>query len=493
MKRILALVLAAALALPLVSCGGGTSLLTEETETLVRTVEEKTVETEGVSGEHEVKGFCVGFGRADITPEDSVPLSGYGNVESRMSTNVLDPLYATCVALQDENGERMLIYQLDIINTGASLMDPARRVIETATGVPGDHVLLNATHTHSGPATGNDDAGIARWQTKALKAFAQAAKDAVADLDACTGVFVNTTETDRLNFVRRYYTEDGFYTDNVVYGNGAITAHETEIDQEMRLVKFTRKNQPDVILANWQAHNHRTGGSTKTDISSDFVGIFQKETEKALGAKMLYLQGGAGNINPTSRIKGEARYTDYKDIGKALTEHLKTGLEDMKEVQPGAIRVASMSFDAVIDHTQDYRLEDALKVKALYDQNKRNEASALAKQLGFGGYFEATAIVGNAKKGASASVALNCYAFGDVGIAAAPFEMFCQTYRDLRAKSPFAMTLTCGYSNTSHGYMPAAECFANMGYEVAQCHYVEGTAEIIENYQLDMLNELKTK
>ncbi len=493
MKRTLAILLTIALLLPLVACGGGGSLVQEEeTETLIRTTTEK--ETEAVSGKHNVTGFCVGFGRADITPDGSVPLSGYGNVTQRMSTNVLDPLYATCIALQDEAGERLLIYQLDIINTGSSLTEPARRVIESATGIPGDHVLFNATHTHSGPAySTTDDAGIGRWLTKALKAFAQAAKDAVADLDACTGIYVGATETERLNFVRRYYTEDGFTTDNVTYGTGAITGHETPVDEEMRLVKFTRENQPDVVIANWQAHNHRTGGSAKTDISSDFVGIFQKETEKTLGVKMLYLQGGAGNINPTSRITGEALYTNYKDIGKALAKHLTEGLKDMKEVQPGAIRASSMTFDAVVDHTQDGRLEDAMRVKAVYDQDKRTEAMALAKQLGFGGYFEATALVGNAKKGVSEEVSLECYAFGDVGLAAAPFEMFCQTYQDLRAKSPFAFTLTCGYSNTSHGYMPAAECFANKGYEVAQCHYVEGTAEIIENYQLDMLNELKTK
>ena len=301
---------------------------------------------------------------------------------------------------------------------------------------------------------------------------------------------MGTTETERLNFVRRYYLENGFMTDNVTYGSGNVVSHETPIDEEMRIVKFTRKNQPDVILANWQCHNHRTGGSTKTDVSSDFVGRFQMETEKALGVKMLYLQGGAGNVNPTSRISGEARFSDYKEIGRALEEHLEEGLKDLREIRPGAIRAAALTFDAVVDHSGEDRLVQAQEVTGLYQQNKRDEAMRLAKSYGFGGYMEASALVTNARKGTSEAVTVNCYAAGDLAFAAAPFEMFCQTYRDLRAVSPFAFTLTCGYSNTSHGYMPAAECFRNRGYEVANCHYVEGTAEIITGHQLDMLNAL---
>ena len=163
MKRVLSLLLIPALIFSLVSCGP--SLAPEEApETQIRTAPPTETAEEAVSGVHEVTGFCVGFGREDITPEDSVPLSGYGNVLYRMSARVLDPLYSTCVALQDENGERLLIFQLDIINTGASLTDSIRYSVEKATGVPGDHMLINATHTHSGPAySASDPAPAFTW------------------------------------------------------------------------------------------------------------------------------------------------------------------------------------------------------------------------------------------------------------------------------------------------------------------------------------------
>ncbi len=492
MKRILAVLMTLAMLLPLFSCGGGTSLVEGGTETK-ETAATAADTAEADAGPHEVSGFSAGFARADITPETSVPLAGYGNVENRMSTNVLDPLYATAIALQDESGEKLVIIQLDIINTSKGICDPIRKMILKESGIDEDHILINATHTHSGPSTGTSNPGVTRWQTKMIRATAQAVKDALADLDACTGLSVGATETEGMNFVRRYYTENGFVSPNVTIGTGKITAHETEVDKEMRIVKFDRKNQPAIIIANWQAHNHKTGGEAKTDISSDFVGVFQKKAEEQLGVKVLYLQGGAGNINPYSRISGEALYGDYKDFAQALVDHMVDGLGHMTSTPLGKIRTASGTIEAVVDKPVGEDLNLCKRVYDLYNNNNKPAAEALAKQNGLTGYIEAISSYRNAQKEDTEEVTLRCYAIGDVAITAAPFEMFCQTEKALREASPFDYTVTRGLPNTSHGYMPAAECFPNKGYEVFQCHYVQGTAEQINEKQLEMLNELKAK
>ena len=39
--------------------------------------------------------FSVGFARVDISPVESVPLEGYGNVHLRMSQGILDPIMGT--------------------------------------------------------------------------------------------------------------------------------------------------------------------------------------------------------------------------------------------------------------------------------------------------------------------------------------------------------------------------------------------------------------
>ena len=52
----------------------------------------------------------IGYGKACITPEESVPLAGMGNTSKRMSTMILDDLYATCVAFTDEKGQTVLLF-----------------------------------------------------------------------------------------------------------------------------------------------------------------------------------------------------------------------------------------------------------------------------------------------------------------------------------------------------------------------------------------------
>ena len=495
MKKALALILTLALTLPLFACGGGGSSLLEETETaetLIRTSAPLT--TDGASGEHDATGFCAGFGRADITPTKPVPLAGYGDTSKRISQNVLDNLYFTIFLLQDESGEKLAIVQMDVIAIWPAIQGQIRSLICKATGVKEEYVLLNATHTHSGPDGYSEEGSVGSWRGLLYKAVTAASKAALADLDRCEKIRVGTVETDRLNFVRRYYLEHGFACDNATYGTGEITGHESPIDQEMRLVRFVRKNQPDLVMANWQCHPHRTGSSTKFDISSDIIGTWRKKAEAEMDVKFLYLQGGAGDVNPTSRIVSEQRFTDYRDIGHALCDHMFDGLNNnMTETAPGAIRAEKSDLIGTVSHNKEELVETCRTISSLWSGSSsadRAEAQSLLAANALTSIYEVRAILSRANYGETDAIPLYCYAFGDVAIASAPFEMFNQTEKGLREVSPFPFTLTCGYSNSGMGYMPAADVWDNEGYEVVTCRFVKGTAEAITGRQLEMLGRL---
>lgn len=51
----------------------------------------------------------VGFGRKDIMPIGSIELGGLGNGPHRKSENILDTLYATCIAITDSEGQALLL------------------------------------------------------------------------------------------------------------------------------------------------------------------------------------------------------------------------------------------------------------------------------------------------------------------------------------------------------------------------------------------------
>ncbi len=92
-----------------------------------------------------------GAAAVDITPKRSCFLYGYPHIE-RQSTSAHDPLLASALYLSDGETSTLFIAN-DVIFVPKRLADRARRRIEEATGVPVAHVMVTATHTHSGPVT----------------------------------------------------------------------------------------------------------------------------------------------------------------------------------------------------------------------------------------------------------------------------------------------------------------------------------------------------
>jgi hypothetical protein len=92
-----------------------------------------------------------GAASIDISPTDSQFLFGYPHVE-RFSTGIHDPLLSTALYLCDGRIEVMFIAN-DIIFVTKALTQRVRRRIQELTGMPAGHIMITATHTHSGPKT----------------------------------------------------------------------------------------------------------------------------------------------------------------------------------------------------------------------------------------------------------------------------------------------------------------------------------------------------
>ncbi len=106
----------------------------------------------------------VGFGVADITPPLGFPLAGYGGLERRTipfgsasgrahyfrgATSVHDRLQARAMLLE-RDGAPLVFVRMDLVAMTAALTAAIRdRVADL--GIPRDHIVVSATHTHSGP------------------------------------------------------------------------------------------------------------------------------------------------------------------------------------------------------------------------------------------------------------------------------------------------------------------------------------------------------
>ncbi|MGV2333040.1 MAG UNVERIFIED_CONTAM: hypothetical protein LVR18_02570 [Planctomycetaceae bacterium] len=87
-----------------------------------------------------------GAATSNITPE----LGGgiVGGFAAVPSTDIHDELHARCLVL-DDGRTQVAVVVCDLLGIHHKVSETARRRIEQQTGIPANHVLISATHTHS--------------------------------------------------------------------------------------------------------------------------------------------------------------------------------------------------------------------------------------------------------------------------------------------------------------------------------------------------------
>ena len=105
MKKILCLVLAAAMILSLCACGGST-----------------------VQEEEPAPQLKIGFGKVNVTPNDPISMIGSSTRGARISEGLISYLFATCIAVQ-WGSELYLLYTVDNLSIAENAVVTLREAI----------------------------------------------------------------------------------------------------------------------------------------------------------------------------------------------------------------------------------------------------------------------------------------------------------------------------------------------------------------------------
>lgn len=472
MKRIFTLFLAMLMVLSLIACGAGGSAETTQAATA------------------EAACFKAGFGYANITPkQDGLPMAGYS--DGRVSAGYMTYLEARAVAVQDEAGEILLFVTADL-----SFIRPkfGKQVMEKMTqqlGLPEDHIILSGTHTHGSIETESLSAkGVPEFNEFASNGMVEAARLAIEDLKPAE-IYVGTAITENLNFVRRYFMDDGSFTTDNFPGTGTkVVSHETEADPQLVMTRFVREGGKDILISNFQAHPHLEGKFE--GVSAETVGAMRDAFEAEFDVHSLHWQGAAGNLNSRSRIDGETRTKDRKEYAQLMLGYAKPVFESMTKVESGPIQVKSYDYVAIIDRSRDHLIDAARQVTDYFKAGNNAEAcKPLANELGLVGYHQAMRIVWNYENGESFDAKLIAWSFGDVSGIVTEYELFDTAGMYIKENSPFEQTFIVGYAYPGTGsYIPDVAAYANGGYERDSCRYVSGTSEEMCDIYLDLLNQM---
>lgn len=397
----------------------------------------------------------VGYGRADVTPRQSVPLSGLsnsvvgGSTSDRMHKDVRNPLYATCIALTDETGNTVLVYHLDFLLSYASSLTFVKIAIAKEFGINGNQIMITSTHNHSGPDVTSSLAVMEDYREQLEDWMVEAARQAMADRKPAK-MYITDVELEKMNFVRHYLMNDGTYVgDN--FGSAAgktYVKHVVDADNQMQLIKFTREGSKDIVLMNWQGHPTGHGDFRYSILSC--VDETRKVVEKEMDCHFAYFLGASGNVNSSSRIKGEQITTTgvyYEELYQKLGMEAVKAAANFKQVQTGSIRFLS------------------------YEYTAKDKTDAAATKL----------------------VPMYAFSFGEVAFVTAAYEMFTENGMGIKEGSPYEMTFvaTCSNEGAYLAYIPSEYAFGYNSYEAQMSRVAPGTAEILEKEYIALLNRLQ--
>lgn len=473
MKKVISIILVLMMVLGLCACGEG-------------------------GGNKASAGLQVGYSKGNITPTTlGIPMGGYGNAQHRLSTGYLDYTYATVIAVTDEAGETVLLITNDLIRMPGNWTKATRQAITQATGIPEDHIMLCATHTHASVDVGNAGASPtdAYFVNDYSKAVVKACQDALADRSPAT-IQTGSDTIDGMNFVRHYLMSDGSYAgDNHGSFEGAeIVKHATDADNEFQLVRFVRaaEDKKDVVIMNWQAHPGFTGGTDKTVLSADFIGTIRDHVEKNAGVEFFYVTGSAGNLNATSRIEGEAQTKDYKEYGQIMGDAVINALgNNMKEVSSGSVKTTQVMFTGKIDRSEDHLLDIAKEVTTLFKSTgDRTAANNLARSNGLQSVYHATSIVSRSTYSDDVKMELNVIGIGDISVITAPYEMFDTQGMFIKENTPYDTTIIMTLANGMNNYIASEFAFEYGCYEVDNHLMEKGTAETLADKYVEVLKTM---
>jgi len=312
-----------------------------------------------------VSESLAGWATVDITPDIGVPLGGRGPQFAGID-EVVDPLFAQALVLCDARGHRTLIVSLDVVGIGTAFSFAVRQNLAALTGIPYESVILNFSHTHSGPMTIMDKypviadtpANLAAYEARLAERIASVSLAAVANVApvrampfaGSTQIGMNRRQRQPDGGVSMQPDPDGFVVRELwgldlqrVSSSGSGSRGNSEGATGSRCILFSAACHAVTVYSwKWAA------------CSADFPGAARNELSRALGpgVQAQFLQGFGGNVRPARLVDREAvKFRpavdgDHLEIGKALARDVQTALAADPPAVELDIRGASGRFRA---------------------------------------------------------------------------------------------------------------------------------------------------
>ena len=379
---------------------------------------------------------------------------------------------------------RICLVSLDAQNMRSYLSRPIAKRIAAAAGIPEDHVLVCATHTHRGPRTSDIFCGTpnAEYLRRMEEGSVQAAVKAFKSLDdPATGaraelLFAQSQEA-TIGRNSRLLLKDGsigWYG----YDRSDALRPTGPYDPDLYVVALRRADGGFAGLAfNHSVHN--IGEIREGHMSSCFYGLAALELERRHKATTLFLPGAIGSThNATYNNSGVPAAECVHRVVAAVDE----ALGRLEPALPGPVRVLNRPFAYRVR-----QFDEAKEAAAVKSYLERYAPRSAAQQIEI---FRKMREQMTPHQGELRQTRLQVFRLGDLAMVGIPGEMFASLGLEIRRRSPFRHTCIVGLANEQISYIPDRKAYADGGYQTwAGWHSMleVGTGEAMVDQAVAML------
>jgi hypothetical protein len=373
----------------------------------------------------------------DVTPPPGHRLDGYA-ARTGLATGTADPLRATVIWLSTADDPGVLWLTLDAIAVSKDLTAALSAAAGAAAGIPASHVVVSASHTHSGPSgwTGEIHPVIpAERESDLVDALVSSVQGASLERRP---VNASWRSIEVVGVGTNRHRQNGPH-DNTA---GILALHSPDGSLEAVLLDF--------------ACHPTTYGPENLQYSADWPGAARAALAPAVVG---FLQGAAGDVSPrfTRQGRGAAEVTR---LGRLLATRVRESLAGPGLALGGfAPGIRRTTLDLPVRAFPSPAAAAELVTAAEARLNGSDDPSGRISQTRLDG-ARGQALMAVASVPPALSLPISVVTLGDVCWINLPIELFAAHGATLQQDSTHPITRVIGYTDGYFGYVvdpPAAD------------------------------------
>ena len=408
----------------------------------------------------QTSGWKAGVAKIVITPREPLWMGGY-SVREKPADGKIHDLCAKALYIEDTSGNKGLLITADLVAFSKVVSDRIRDGLQARIGLSRAQIILNSSHTHSGPVLSEaltDIYPMDDFQKQKVEQYSGWLVDQIVELGQKAQKDAEAARVYSQNGVVRFQVNRRHNAERKLT---AQTSPNGPNDFAVPVLKITNKKGKIKALAFGYAC-HPTVLSLY-QWSGDYAGFAQIELEKQYkGATALFFQGAGADMNPMPRHTVALARQFGQELAAAVVRVVS---EEMKELAP-ELAVDYSEIDLELNPAPSReeleRLKNMEKTDKGYLAYKSRWAESMLRQLDQNGSLPALY-----------PYPVQVWRMGDQLLAALGGELLVSY--SIRLKTTLGSDLfVLGYSNDVMTYIPSEEEIQRGGYEVESAPMVYG-------------------